>query len=247
MYAWRTIRTVCTVLLFLPVVHVAFLISQQTMAALNPSPEAWASEIDAYILQDTKGKLPAQPVVVVGGSDARLWHDLPRDLAPVPVLNRGLGDAIVDDISFYYSRLIGFYQPGAVVLFPSGMEFYIRDNKSAQELVAAIEELVAKDAYHHASRPFYVYTPLKTPLRPQDHPVIDATHRALQGIAATNQKLVVLDANAALGEGQSRPHPRYFRADGTHLNEHGYLRLTALLKAQLNVNIADNEAASEGL
>lgn len=247
MYSWRTIRTVCTVLLFLPVIHVVYLISQHTMAALNPSPKAWESEVEAYISADTATSLPASPIVVVGGAGVKLWNDLPRDLAPAPVLMRGLGDAIVEDIAFYYSRLIGYYQPSAVVLLTSSMEFFIRDNKSAQELVAAIEALLNEDAYHDATRPFYVYAPLKTPLRPQDHATINVAFRELQTLAAKTPKLILLDANRALSDGKDRPQPRYFRADGIHLNEHGYLRLTALLAAQLNVNNASNEEVSVSL
>lgn len=238
MYSWRTIRIVCFVLLLLPVLHLAHLISARTLATLNPSAEAWAAEMDAYVERDTQSALPAKPIVVVGGERVKLWHDLQRDLAPRPVLMRGLGDAIVEDIIYYYQRLVVFYQPSAVVLVPGNSEFFIRDNKSAEELVSAITELVALDAYHAPQRPFYVYAPLKTPLRPQDHAVIEAATERLRALAQNNTKMVLLDGNTLLTDATGAPLPRYFRSDGTALNEHGYLRLTALLRRQMSVNIA---------
>ncbi|MFK7976175.1 MAG: hypothetical protein AB8C02_08560 [Halioglobus sp.] len=247
MYSWRTIRTACIVLLFLPVVHVAYLISQQTLARLDPSPTAWASEIESYIETDTLQPLPAKPVVVIGGLGVKLWQHLPTDLAPAPVLLRGLGDAIVEDLAFYYARLVSFYQPGAVVLMPSNMEFFIRDNKSAEELVEGIEALIAKDAIQDPARPFYVVTPIKTPLRPQDHATIVAASEQLRTLAQSNSKLTLLDANSTFADAKGNPQPRFFRADGVNLNEQGYLRLTALLKAHLAVNNARNERGTLAL
>lgn len=242
MYSWRTIRTVCTVLLFLPVVHVVYLISQQTLDTLNPLPTTWASEVDAYIYQDTKRSLPAEPVVVVGGLGVKLWQHLPTDLYPTPVLMRGLGNAIVEDIAFYYARLVSFYQPSAVVFLPSSAEFFIRDNKSAEELVKSIEDLITEDATQHPTRLFYVFTPIKTPLRTQDHDTISAASEQLRALAADNPQLTLLEANLTFSNEHGEPQPRFFRADGMNLNEHGYLKLTALLKAHLDVNNARNEA-----
>lgn len=233
MYSWRTIRTVCVVLLLLPIVHLTYLIAQRTMATLDPSPQAWADEVEAYVRADTHSTLPANPVVVVGGERVRLWHDLTRDLAPTPVLLRGIGDAIVEDITYYYERLIAFYQPGAVVLLPGTSEFFIRDSKSADDLVGAISALIELDTYHAPERPFYVIAPLKTPLRTQDHPVIDATTEGLATLARDLPKLRLLDANPLLTDSRGSPRARYFRSDGIALNEHGYLRLSTALKSRL--------------
>jgi len=243
MYSWRTIRVVCFVLLLLPIVHLAHLVSTSTLATLNPSAEAWAPEVEAYVAQDTQSALPQAPIVVIGGKRVKLWHDLARDLAPRPVLMRGLGDAIVEDLIFYYQRLVVFYQPSAVVLVPGNSEFFIRDSKSADELVSAILEMVALDAYHAPTRPFYIFAPLKTPLRPQDYPVIEAVTSRLAIMAGSNSKIVLLDGNDRLTDATGTPQARYFRSDGTALNEHGYLRLTELLRGALpssatGVNIA---------
>ena len=65
---------------------------------------------------------------------------------------------------------------------PATANFIIRDNKSAEELVAAIAELVALDSLPQTRTAFYIFTPIKTPLRPQDHPKIEeATDCLLQG------------------------------------------------------------------
>lgn len=236
MYSWKNIRIACFVLLLLPIIHLAYLLAQGTMETLNVSPQTWAREIDAYVAADTSRPLPHKPIVVVGGQRVKLWHGLERELAPKPVLMRGLGDAIIEDITFNYARLIGFYQPDAVVLLPSNSEFFIRDNKSATELTDAIGELIELDKYQNTTKHFYIFTPIKTLLRPQDHATMEAATQRLHKMAQTNTNMIILDTNTLLMDTQGSPRPHYFRSDGINLNEHGYLRLTMLLRAALEAN-----------
>ena len=232
MYSWNNIRTVCAVLLLIPIVHLAYLISQEVLASLEPSPTAWADEVNAYSRLDQSTQLPVDPIVVIGGRQVKLWRGLEDLLAPQPVLMRGLGDATVDDITHYYSQLIGFYRPHTVVLLPGTSEFHIRDNKSAQELAASIRRLVEQDLSHGITRQFYVIAPIKTPLYPGDITRIEETTSALEQWASTQEQVSILNANALLSGPDGRPSPDFYRIDGINLNEHGYLRLSLLLREQ---------------
>ncbi len=109
MYSWTTIRTFCLLLLLLPIVHLAWLTSRDALIAMERSPSTWEDEVAAYARADRAARLPADPVVVVGGRAVKLWQGLEQLLAPRPVFLRGLGAATVDDISHYYEQLIGFY------------------------------------------------------------------------------------------------------------------------------------------
>lgn len=237
MISWKILRTVCAVLLLLPIVHLAFLMSRETREALDNSPEAWAREINDYAEVDTHISLPENPIVVVGGRRVKLWPNLQDLLAPRPVLMRGIGDAIVEDITFNYAQLIGFYQPETVVLVPGNSEFHVRDHKSAADLVAAIQELARLDASYGITRRFYVFTPIKTLLRPQDHETIDQAIKMLKAWAQTDERIVILDANPLLSGPDGIPRGSYFRGDGVILNEHGYLRLSVLLQTALEADV----------
>ena len=239
MISWKTLRTLCLVLLLIPIVHLVYLVSRDTIATLDSSPDAWAAEIDAYARQDRASKLPQDPIVVVGGRRVKLWKGLEEVLSPLPVLMRGLGDATVDDLIHNYERLIGFYRPKAVVLLPSTSEFHIRANKDAQVLANGIKELVQLDAKHHSDSRFYVIAPLKAPLYQADDSTVEETTRLLHTWAAGQDHVVILDANDLLGQANGRPNPAYYRADGINLNEHGYLRLSVLLQSALE---ADSES-----
>ena len=230
MLSWKTTRIICTILLMLPIIHLAYLVSRDTLATLDPAPDVWNQELSDYAQIDASSRLPERPLVVVGGRRVKLWQGL-DELLDEPVLMRGLGDAIVEDITFNYNALVGYYRPRAVVMVPGNSEFHIRDTKSAEELLAAIRELHAL----HVSQPdpgiFYVFTPIKTPLHPRDYEELGKAGELLREWAETAEDVRILDANPLLTDGYGSPRARYFLSDGVNLNEFGYLRLSLLLQA----------------
>ena len=232
MLSWKTTRIICTVLLLLPLGHPASLGPREALATLNPTPDVWTKELTAYTRADRNRELPSRPVVVVGGRRVNLWRSL-EEVLDEPVLMRGLGDAIVEDITYNFNALIGFYRPGAVVLLPGNSEFHIRDNKSADELLAAVQELEAIDAAREDTGRFYVFAPIKTPLYPGDYGKIDRARELLDSWADANSRVEVLDSNTMLADDHGQPRARYFLNDGVNLNEHGYLRLAVLLESAL--------------
>ena len=233
MYSWKAIRTICAVLLLIPIVHLAYVVSQEILATLDASPEAWADEVRAYEDADVNAEIPDSPILVVGGRRVKLWQGLDALLSPRPVLMRPLGDATVDDITHYHAELVGYQQPSALVVLPSNSEFHVRDNKSAEELVTAIRKLVALDESYKVARQYYIFAPIKTPLYPRDYAKIRKTTRLLQQWAQHDEQVEILDANALLAKSNGEPNPDFFRLDGVNLNEQGYVRLSLLLQGLL--------------
>jgi hypothetical protein len=233
MYSWKTIRVLSAILLLIPIVHLALLVSREALAALDSSPNVWDSQLDAYTKADRLVERPQDPVVVIGGRRVKLWKGLEGLLAPKPVLMRGLGDAIVDDLNFHYERLVGFYQPQTVVLFPGNSEFHIRDMKSADGLVHAIQEFAQKDLFHRSTGRFYIITPLNTQIFPGDRTKIEKTTALLKTWAKSEDRIKILDANVLLRDAKGIAKADYFRADGVNLNDLGYTRLSMLLLSQL--------------
>lgn len=239
MYSWNAVRTFCAVLLLLPLIHLAYLVSQDMRASLDTSPEAWADEVAAYEAIDQSTQLPLQPVVILGGRQVKLWPGLEDLLSPRPVLMRGLGNATVEDITHYHAELVSHYQPSALVLLPGPSEFNIRDSKSAEELVAAIRELIELDESYGVARKYYVFAPIKTPLYPGDHAKIDRATSLLEKWAQGQPQVSILDPNPLLTQRTGAPNPDFFRIDGVNLNEHGYLRISVLLQNSLKQDQAD--------
>ncbi|MFV0276845.1 MAG: hypothetical protein ACK5HY_06635 [Parahaliea sp.] len=233
MYTWKQIHSACVFLLLLPLTHFATLVGIEATTTLNSKPTAWQGEVDSYVRADENNPLPEQPVVVIGGRRASLWPELAATVAPLPLVARPLGNAIVNDFIYYYERLVSYYQPRAVVLLPEETEFHLRDNKNAKQLAEAIERLVTLDTSHSGQRLFYVFNPIKTPLHPHESTMIDEVGQRLGARGKDLPTLKVIDPNPLLATPDGKPDPSFFRSDGLHLNESGYLRLGALLRQAL--------------
>jgi len=245
MHSWNAIRTFCAALLFLPLIHLAYLVSQETLASLDASPEIWAGEVEAYSRVDQATELPIDPVVVVGGRAVKLWTGLEDALAPHPVLMRGVGDATVDDVTHFYTKLVGFYRPETVVFLPGNSEFHVRDNKSAQELVESIARLAELNLSYGVTHRFIVLAPVKNPANPGDYNKIDEVALLLARWAAGLDEVTVIDPNRLLADREGRPNPDYFRLDGINLNDQGYLRLTLLVSDRLAAPGSDPSAGAD--
>ncbi len=233
MYSWTTIRNFFLALLLIPVGHFAWLASQDALRITQNTPAAWEDELQAYARADQRATLPNLPVLVVGGRQVTLWQGLPELLAPRPVLMRGLGSAIVEDIKYHYDRLIGFYRPSTVVLLPGSSEFHLRDHKNAALLKEAIEALEAKDARLREKGRFIVFVPIKSPYFPEDFATIDEAAALLRSWAWERPRVTVLDPNPLLQDLAGKPSGRYFRPNGILLNSAGYTRLGLMLKNTL--------------
>ncbi|MEM1112075.1 MAG: GDSL-type esterase/lipase family protein [Pseudomonadota bacterium] len=233
MLPWKTTKAICLALLVLPLVHLAVLLSHDFVVMLDRSPEAWQDELEAYAEQDAERPLPANPVLVTGGGPAWLWQGLSPQIAPMPVLMRGLSGATLDDLQHHYRRIVGYYQPRTLVVMPGISEFHFRDDKSVAEFIESTKQLEALDEIHRGEQRFYLVAPFKTLLFPGDDQRIDNINAQLKAWATTDQRVTILDVNPVLAGGPGRPDPFYFRPDGFNLNTEGYARLAQLLRAQL--------------
>ncbi len=170
MFKWKTLRTFAVLLIALPVIQLVYSLSTGLAQYVDPSPEAWAEELERIIEADTKLSLPEKPILVVGGQRVRLWRDLNEALAPQPTLLRPLGDATIDDLTFHYDRLIGHYRPDTLVIVPGYSDLHLRDSKSPEAFLNAVSELLALDTEYGYTRMRILMTPILMPPAPGRRP-----------------------------------------------------------------------------
>lgn len=66
---------------------------------------------------DKMYKPPVHPILFVGSSSIRKWDNLQLDFGKYNVLNRGIGGAVINDISFYLNDIVFAYEPRQIVLY----------------------------------------------------------------------------------------------------------------------------------
>ncbi|TCD00578.1 GDSL family lipase [Pedobacter frigidisoli] len=92
-------------------------------------PNFW-EDIQTIKKYDQMFQPPVHPVLFVGSSSIRKWDDLTQVFAKNNGLNRGIGGAVINDITFYLNDIVFPYQPKQIVL-------YVGENDLTDETVTA--------------------------------------------------------------------------------------------------------------
>ncbi len=78
--------------------------------------QAFKSDIDAWVAQDTIDPPPHNALLFVGDSGVRIWERLALDFAEYDVIQRGYGGAKFSDLNRYVDQIVLPYDPAAIVL-----------------------------------------------------------------------------------------------------------------------------------
>ncbi|MFD2289117.1 GDSL family lipase [Pedobacter petrophilus] len=85
-------------------------------ASAQNKPAFW-EDVQTIKKYDQMYKPPVNPILFVGSSSIRKWDDLIQVFAKYNVLNRGIGGAVTNDITFYLNDVVFPYQPRQIVLY----------------------------------------------------------------------------------------------------------------------------------
>lgn len=234
MYSWTRLRRILVVVLLLPVAHFMITVGGDLRAVLTPKPTVWEDEVRGVELRSKPDPAGGPPLVIIGGRQAKLWSGLDNTFFPMAVLNNGIGSATIDDVLYYFDRLVTPYQPQAVLMVPGPSDFIMRDNKSPEDFMLMLKGLsnhvIRLDGKPH----FYVATLNKWPRFPGYWGVVDTVNLQLEIWADEQPRVTLLDARLLFEERGGLPVGQMFSADGVNLNDWGYIRMSLLLRQQID-------------
>lgn len=87
------------------------------IAAFGQNKPAFWDDVQTIKKYDQLFKPPLNPVLFVGSSSIRKWDDLTQAFAKYNALNRGIGGAVTNDITFYLKDIVFPYQPRQIVIY----------------------------------------------------------------------------------------------------------------------------------
>ena len=196
--------------------------------------EPWESSIRRFETQDRAAPPSRDGIVFVGSSSFTLWSSLAHDLAPFPVINRGFGGALIDDVVRYVDRIVIPYAPSAVVLFAGTNDIAGPYPASPEHVAQRFDAFVSRVG---ASLPealvFYVaITPSRA--RWRLWPVAQRANRLVETrVASTPSTLRFIDLGDRLLGPDGLPDRRLYKLDGLHPNERGYAIWTEGIRSAL--------------
>lgn len=201
----------------------------------SASPEFFAADVAKFATNDRDHPPPERPIVFVGSSSIRLWDTLQRDMAPLPVLNRGFGGAQLSSVLHFVDRVVIQYRPCAVVLYAGDND--IADLKSPEDVVREFRAFVSR--VQSALPDVRIYYVSMKPSRRlwTNWPKYRQANAQISEICAHDPRLGYIDvATALLASGQPPPRDLY-SFDEEHLSAKGYAIWTGIIRARLQKDL----------
>jgi len=182
-------------------------------------PPFW-DDVQTIKKYDQMYKPPVHPVLFVGSSSIRKWDDLTQVFAKYNALNRGIGGAVINDITFYLNDVVFPYQPRQIVL-------YVGENDIVNDNVTADTVLNRTIALYKAIRAKLPNTPIAyisikpSPSRDKFRNKAVASNELIKKFLAGESNTTYIDIfPQMLKDGKSRNE--LFVGDMLHMNRDGY-------------------------
>jgi len=213
-----------------------------TYKSLSGDPAVWESTIRGFEAQDRIDPPAGNTIVFTGSSSITLWKTLARDMAPLPVINRGFGGSRTADLVRYADRIATAWKPLALVVFVGTNDIAGRKPKTAQQV---FDNLVSFIQAVHDSLPeaiIYYLSITPTPARWRLWPVAEEANRLMRDYAETDDRLHFIDLVPAILKPDGLPDRSLYRIDRLHPNTKGYATWAAVLKPILESNFPPSNA-----
>lgn len=204
--------------------------SHSQAATPRPRPERFASEISVFAKQK-----PLQGgIVFTGSSSIRRWTTLKEDFPDLPVLNRGFGGSVANDLIVYADTVVFRHQPKVLVTYTGGND--LNAKLTVQETFEDYTKFLNL-VHDRLPKTRVVLNSVKIAIqRLSQIPQVHQLNRKLAKWAKGKNWVRYVDSSSYLADSAGQPIREYYVDDLLHLSPAGYAKwreiLTPVLKEE---------------
>ncbi len=208
-----------------------FLFAAHSNAQNYDREKIWENEINAFAEIDRKQTPPENAILFVGSSSMRLWTNLRMSFPDLRVINRGFGGSRLEDVNFFFDKIVLPYKPKTIVLYAG--ENDVNDGVAA-EIVAENYRKFSKMVREKLPKTKIFYVSLKpSPSRWKLADNFRKTNELIKAEIAKDKNAKFVDVWAAMLGANGEPMPDIFVGDNLHMNEKGYAIWKGILEKYL--------------
>ncbi|CAN5235280.1 SGNH/GDSL hydrolase family protein [soil metagenome] len=206
--------------LFFAAIIALFIFSSFVSAQTYNRAKLWDKEINALTEIDTRQTPPKSAVLFVGSSSIRMWKNLRSSFPDLSVINRGFGGSRLEDVNFYFDRIVAPYNPKTIVLYAGENDV---NEGVAPEMVLESYRKFAEMAHNKFPKSKLLYVSLKpSPSRWQIADNYRKTNDLIKAEIAKDKRAGFVDIWSPMLGANGEPMPEIFLEDKLHMNEKGY-------------------------
>lgn len=195
---------------------VLFLLS---MVAFGQEKHRFEDDVNTIRQYDKIYSVPDDPILFIGSSSIRKWDRLQSVFGTYNIVNRGIGGAVIDDITFYLNDLVFAYRPRQIVVYVG--ENDLPSTESPAEIFQKTKRLIEEIRRKLPEVPI-VYIALKpSPSRDKFQQKCVQSNAMIRHYMEQSDNCTFVDVfTPMLKNGKSRPE--LFVKDMLHMNDQGY-------------------------
>lgn len=186
------------------------------------------AQVQAMVDKDRTSPPPQASILFIGSSIFRLWTDLEKQMAPLPVFNRAFGGSRTWEVLAYMDRLVLPHKPKVVVYYCGSND--VNAGEPADAIVQRTREFIDRV---HAALPAtkIVYFSINRSLDKRDKwAVVDAVNVSMKLLSTKTPWLTYVESNTALFTAAGEPRAELYLPDGLHFKPPAYELFTDILK-----------------
>ncbi|MEX1047987.1 MAG: GDSL-type esterase/lipase family protein [Akkermansiaceae bacterium] len=184
----------------------------------RPDPGRFSEEIAAF---HGKQPLARGGIVFTGSSSIRLWPNLQLDFLGLPVVNRGFGGSVTNDLIAYFDAVVARHRPKLLVAY-TGENDLAMVGLSVREVLEDYQSFCRLVRERLPTTRVIIVSIKPSPSRANKIPQIRELNDILAKWAVDEDWLRFVDCSSGLVGEDQVPELRYFEDDLIHLNASGY-------------------------
>ncbi|MEA2041384.1 MAG: GDSL-type esterase/lipase family protein [Bacteroidota bacterium] len=189
-------------------------------------------EILKFEEEDSLNGFPLYAALFVGSSSIRKWSNLKDSMKPITVINRGFGGSTMEELVFYFPRIVYKYKPKNILVYEGDNDLSTAGNSPEQfaEVFDLFLEICA-DVLPDSRIYFISIKP--SPARMRYFDKMQKGNRLIKDKCRNNNRLTYINVSTPMFEKNGKLKNDIFLKDRVHMNEKGYEIWNSIIKAQL--------------
>lgn len=191
------------------------------IATFAQNKPAFWDDVQTIKKYDQMYKPPVHPILFIGSSSIRKWDDLTQVFAKYNALNRGIGGAVTNDITFYLKDIAFPYQPRQIVIYVG--ENDLPNAQTTPDSVLNRTVNLYKSIRTELPNTPIIYISIKpSPSRDAFKAKAVASNVLIKAFLAKEANTKYLDVYSLMLTKDGKLRPELFVEDMLHMNAAGY-------------------------
>jgi len=178
---------------------------------------------------------PKEPILFVGSSSIRYWHNLAEIYSDYTVLNRGFGGSKINDVTNYVDDIITPYKPKQVIIYV-GENDLLNEQLNGDSIFYRFKNLYTAIKVRHPQTPVAYISIKPSPVLERFIEKTRTANQLISGYLKTQPNSVFIDVFTPMLDKDGKTRPELFRTDRLHMNSAGYKIWENLVRPHLLEN-----------